>query len=301
MSNKQVVGPLYDVAYSVLHSRDEYRRFRAGEMSRAEYAAFLDRTAPALVDAGLPAEDVEFAKRYPRSEVDFVKDVLADLAARGILEAAPYDAAFYEGILAARGAFDHGPFKTYIYPEEARLLFAIADVFKPRSAIFLGSYYGYWAHAATAAIVRAGGRVVLVDPDERAQDVARRNLAATPYAESVEVAVTTGELYLSKATDAFDFVVLDAEGPRTHPDPEQRGKRVYAPLLRHCLPHTSRGALLVCHNILFEDHSGSAFFDRVIERNRDELGAFMELVGSEFPNFREYTSTEGVGVGSRRR
>lgn len=300
MNNKHVVGPLYDVAFSVLRSRDEYRRFRAGEISRVEYATFLDYAAPALVDAGLPAEDVEFAKRYPRSEIDFVKDVLRDLAAREVLASTSYDTLLYEEILAARDAFDHGPFKTYIYPEEARLLFAIADVFKPRSAIFLGSYYGYWAHAATAAIGRAGGRIVLVDPDERAQEVARRNLAATPYAAAVEVAATTGELYLSEASGPFDFVVLDAEGPRTHPDPEQRGKRVYAPLLRHCLPHTSRGALLVCHNILFQDHSGSAFFDRIIERNRDELGTFMELVGSEFPNFKEYASTEGVGVGSRR-
>ena len=72
--------------------------------------------------------------------------------------------------------YDHGPFRTYIYPEEARLLFAIADILRPKAAIFLGSYYGYWARAPLAVIARHGGRAVLVDPDPQAQAVARRNL-----------------------------------------------------------------------------------------------------------------------------
>jgi hypothetical protein len=58
-------------------------------------------------------------------------------------------------------------------------------------------------------------------------------------------------------------------------------------------------ALLACHNILFRDHSKANFFDHVIARNQDELGDFMTVVSQEF-SFREYTSTEGTGIGRRR-
>jgi predicted O-methyltransferase YrrM len=300
MSTKSITGPLYDVAYSVLQSYDEYRRFREGKLTRTDYAAFLDRIALALTEAGLPADDVHFAKRYPRSEVTFVAESLADLVDREILNSESYDSELYEEIhSAAQRGFHHGSFKTYIYPEEARLLFAIADIAKPRAAIFLGSYYGYWAHAAIATIARHGGRVVLVDPDERAQNVARINLDSSQYRQAVEVVVMTGEDYLNETDERFDFVVLDAEMPRTHHDPEQRGKRVYASLLRHSLAHLAPHSLLVCHNILFQDRTGCPFFNQVIWRNRDELGEFMKLIRREFPNFVEYISTEGVGVGSR--
>jgi predicted O-methyltransferase YrrM len=300
MNSSAISGPVYEVAASVLTAYEEFRRFRAGELSRAQYCAFLDSVTMVLTAAGLPPEDVDFAKRYPVSEVALVNDALSDLVHRGIVASATYDADFYDDICAtSRDKFNHGNFRTYIYPEEARLLFAIADVVRPRAAVFLGSYYGYWAHAATAAIARHGGRVVLVDPDERVQAVARLNLATSPYRDAVELQTMTGEQYLSNTNVEFDFVVLDAEGPRTHPEPEQRGKRVYSSLLRHCLPKMSSRAILVCHNILFHDHSDAKFFYQVIARNQDELGAFMKIVSQEF-DFQEYASTEGVGIGRRK-
>ena len=170
---------------------------------------------------------------------------------------------------------------------------------RPKSAVFLGSYYGYWAHAALATIARHGGHAVLIDPDPRAQQVARRNLERPGLSDAIEIANTTGEEYLAKASGLFDFVVLDAEGPRTHPDPEQRGKAIYGRLLRHALPYMPPGSYLICHNILFEDIADCRYFDRIIARNRDELGPFLDLVRREFREFIECTSTEGVGIGIR--
>jgi predicted O-methyltransferase YrrM len=300
MNARAVTGPIYDVAASVLTSHDEFRQFRAGELSRAEYCTFLDSIKSKLIAAGLPVEDVEFAKRYPASDTTFVDDALADLVAHRILESDKYDAALFDTVFRdVQDNFDHGRFKTYIYPEEARLLFAVADILKPRRAVFLGSYYGYWAYPATVVIAGSGGRVVLVDPDEQSQSIARRNFTRSPYGDAVEIQTMKGEQYLRDNDAEFDFVVLDAEGPRTHPDPEQRGKRVYNSLLRNSLPRMSSRAMLACHNILFHDHSGAKFFDQVIARNHDELGDFMNSVSREF-SFREYTSTEGVGIGRRR-
>jgi predicted O-methyltransferase YrrM len=295
-----VIGPIFDIAYSVLKTCPEYEMFRASQMTRAEFAAFLDSVAHALVNAGLPAEDVHFAKRYPASEAEFVAGQLKRLAQCGVLPSAEYNSGWYDRLAAdIRTAHYHGPFKTYIYPEEARLLFAFANVIRPREVIFLGSYYGYWAHSALATIVAHGGRAVLVDPDPRAQDVARRNLERAGLAGAVEIEITTGEEYLSKCSRQFDLVVLDAEGPRTHPDPEQRGKAIYGYLMKYALSHMPPGAYLICHNILFDDIVGCGYFDHIIARNRDELGAFLDLVGREFRQFVECSSTEGVGIGIR--
>jgi predicted O-methyltransferase YrrM len=294
-------GPVHDIARSILTSRSEYERFRKGTLSRSQFSQFLDYLAPELVAAGLPAEDVHFAKRYPRSESDFVDRTLAHLAARGILSDTAYDKRLYDELAATiRTGYEHGPFHTYIYPEEARLLFAIADIAKPRSAVFLGSYYGYWAYAAIATVAAHGGKVVLVDPDPIAQRVAERNVARASFSGAVGFATTTGEAYLDSVDTSFDFVVLDAEGPRDHVDPEQRGKAVYGPLLRHALPHMPFDSYLVCHNILFEDICHCSFFDRVIARNRYELANFLTILRSEFPDFAECKSTEGVGVARRR-
>jgi predicted O-methyltransferase YrrM len=293
-------GPLFDTVHRGLSGHDDYRRFRAGTLPRADFARFLDSVADELVSLGVPAEDVHFAKRYPSSIMAFVNDALSDLVRRGVIARADFDQRRLAAVEASAARFDHHGLRTYIYPEEARLIFALAEIVKPCRALFLGSYYGYWAHWVLPAVVDAGGRAVLVDPDPRVQEVARASLADARISEAVELAVTTGERFLAEARDEFDFVVLDAEGPRDHPNPEQRGKRVYRPLLEHALPRLAPRALLVCHNILFSDHSGDGFFASVIERNRDELGPFLAVVEREFDGFVEYPSTEGVGVGWRR-
>lgn len=297
----RVTGPLFDAVERVLLPRGEYRRFREGTLPRADYARFLDRSAGALMAAGVPAADVHFAKRFPASIDGFVGGALADLVRRGVLPTDRYDRALLTRTRATAARYEHGGNSTYIYPEEAQLLFALANIAKPRRAVFLGSYYGYWAHWALPSIASGSGRAVLVDPDEAVQRVAAANLARSEYADAAELITTTGERFLDGTRELFDLVVLDAEGPRDHPDPEQRGKRIYRLHLEHVLPRLAPGALVVCHNILLTDHSGAAFFDGVLARNRDELGPFLALAERELEGFTEYASTEGVGVGRRRR
>jgi predicted O-methyltransferase YrrM len=293
-------GPVFATAYSVLAAREEYQTFLRGG-SRGAFGAFLDSIAPELIAAGLPPDDVQFAKRYPQSQTAFVRDTLRRLTDSGILPRPDYDESGYDRLAAQIGEqYDHGPFRTYIYPEEARLLFAIADILRPKTAIFLGSFYGYWARAPLSVIARHGGRAVLVDPDPRAQDIACRNLKSAGLLDAVEIAVTTGQDYLRHTADRYDLVVLDAETPRDDPDPQQRGKAVYGPLLRHALTRMTHDAHLVCHNYLFENVVGCGFFDRIIERNRGELAAFLKIAADEFAGLVECTSTEGVGVGKRR-
>jgi len=300
MANTSFKGPLFDIVDAALRDCREYRDFRAGRISRAAFCRFLDRMAPVLIGLGVPENDVHFTKRYPRSAENFVQDALEQLVARGVLPTAAYDHAAYRiNEEALRCEFDHDRFGTYIYPEESRLLFAIADILRPRCAVFLGSYYGYWAAWAVPAMAD-DGRAILVDPDPAVAQAARRNLAARRYRGRAEIVAATGEEFLAGSHEQFDLVVIDAELPRTHPDPAQRGKGIYGHLLRASLPRLAQSATLVCHNILLRDHSGDAALERILARNAQELGPFMRAVAEEFPNFTELHSTEGVGVGVRR-
>jgi predicted O-methyltransferase YrrM len=294
---RPLTGTVFAAADTVLAASPQYAAFRAGALTRADYGALVDARADDLRAAGVPAGDVPFMKRFPRDPARVVERVVADLHGRGMLTTALPDAALLARAARMMEGFEHGPFKTYIYPEEGRVLAALAHLRAPRHALFLGSYYGYWAHWAASAVAAGGGRMTLVDPDPACCEVARRNLAANGLDGAVEIAVTRGEPYLAASRETYDFVALDAENPRDHPDAEQRGKRVYHSLMRACLPHLAPGALLVCHNILFTDTTLDPAFAGVIARNRDELGPFAGLLADAFGPFVEYRTTEGVGVG----
>ncbi len=296
---KPFSGPLFERVARVFAGCPELALYRDGRLAPDAYHAFVERKAPELIAAGVPAGEVHFAKRIPPAPERFVRDALERLARARILPAAAYDAP--AGALAAALAarYDHGGLGTYIYPEEGRLLCALADAVRPRNAVFLGSYYGYWAAWAIPSIAARGGRVTLVDPDPRAAAVARRNAAR--YGGAVRVEVTTGARFLAASAEPIDFVVVDAELPRTHPDPDERGKGVYRSLLRAALPHLAPRAYLVAHNVLLADATGDPQLARVVARNLAELGPFCALVAHEFDAFAELASTEGVGVGVRTR
>ncbi len=277
----------------------EFALYRGGLLAPAAYHAFVERQAGELRAAGVPAGEVHFAKRIPPSPERFVRDALARLVRARILPAAACDepAAAAAAALAAR--YDHGGLGTYVYPEEGRLLCALADVVRPRHAVFLGSYYGYWAAWAIPLIAARGGRVTLVDPDPRAAAVARRNAAR--YGDAVRVEVATGAQVLAADIEPIDFVVIDAELPRTHPDPAERGKGVYRSLLAAALPRLAPRAYVVAHNVLLADATGDPLLAEVVARNLSELGPFCALAARELDGFLELASTEGVGVGVRAR
>ncbi len=297
--SKSFRGPLFDLVASVLARYPEFALRRAGRLADDAWCAFVDRTSAELRAAGVPEGETHFAKRFPGAPERFVRDALARLVRAGVLRSAAYDEAAADAAAAGAARYDHGGLGTYIYPEEGRLLFALADLTRPSHAVFLGSYYGYWAAWAVPAIAARGGRVTLVDPDPTACAVARRNFA--PYGDAVRVATATGEDALANGIAPIDLVVIDAELPRTHPDPELRGKGLYRALLGAALPRLAPNAHVVAHNILLADATGDAALAAVAARNAGELGPFLALAARELDAFAELASTEGVGVGARAR
>jgi predicted O-methyltransferase YrrM len=290
-------GTVFAAADATLSGFPHYDLFRTGTASRADYHRLIDTRASDLEAAGVPVSDLPFLKRFPRQPWACAGRILSDLHTRGLLGTAAYDVDALERTAQLMATFVHGPYKTFIYPEEGILLGALAQSCAPRHALFLGSYYGYWAQWAIPGIVAGGGRATLVDPDEQCCEIARLNLRTNGFADAVDVIAVTGEQFLATSRQEFDLVVLDAETPRDHPDPEQRGKRIYHSLVRACLPKLADEALLVCHNILFADDTGDPAFPGIIQRNRAELGAFAALASQWFGPFIEYRTTEGLGIG----
>jgi predicted O-methyltransferase YrrM len=289
-----VAGTVREAVEPVLRSRPGYATWVAGSLDQHGWNALIDDAAPELIASGLPPSEIPFMRRLANDPAAAVQSHISDLVARGIL---PADGGRQRLLQGHNPRYDHAGFRTFIYPEEGYLLAGVCEALKPRQVLFLGSYYGYWASFAAPPVVDNGGSITLVDPDANVCAVAARNFEAMGV--PVSIAVTTGEAFLANATSEFDLVAIDAETPRSHPDPGVRGKGIYHGLLAASLPKMSATSALICHNILFADRTGDPAFESIIERNVRELGPFMHLAQQHF-DFFECATTEGVGIGRRR-
>jgi len=248
---------------------------------------------------GLTENQCHLTTRFPLSEEDFVDQALQRLFDAGMISTTSYpkyEFSFYRE--AVYREFDHGGYLTFIVPEEERLLFALSYILRPQNALFLGSYYGYWGLWMMPAVRAFMGRALFVDPNEHTNSVARSGLNALGFSRCSDVVDAEGTALLGADSPAssYDLLLLDAEGPEDTPEPEFRGKRVYLPLISAALPHLSRGATVIVHNILLANSYSSPYFDALIERNRSELQGFLSFADEHFSASMEIESTEGVGV-----
>jgi len=297
-----VSGTLFENVYRVIGSEAEAQAFFSGQLSQAEWITFLESHRDRLVSAKIPAADVDFAKRYPGSIASFIPAVYQTKNFANFLDLPQTWKSTCQAIQTSlKAEFDHQDAATYIYPEEGYLIQTLAQTFGAKRAIFLGSYYGYWAAWVMPALQAVGGTAVLLDPNEDCCALARRNLTKLYPDVTIEIVAATGQEYLAnydrEQQGAFDFVVLDAELPADYPDETLRGKGLYYALLNSVLPHLADRSLLVCHNILLSDRTGSEVLQAVVKRNQKELKPFLDLVQTNYQFFQEIPTTEGMGVG----
>jgi len=293
-------GPVYDRIDEALRDFPAYQRFRRGEMSRAEFTTWLAEDAPRPEDIGLDADQLNLSSRFPIDERAYVTAALEELVGAGLLPRAEYpDAEFDELRRAVAERFAHGGRSTYIFPEEARLLFALAHIVAPARAVFLGSYYGYWAVWAVPGIAAAGGTATLVDIDPEVSATARANLSALGMAGSVDVVVDDAIAYASNVSDV-DLAVLDAEGPKEDAREELRDKAIYGPITAAVTPNLRPGGLLVAHNVLLENLSDNRYFAGRIDDNRRQFARFETHLREGYDARCLLSTTEGIGVYRRK-
>ncbi len=128
-----------------------YEYWRKGSLSRSAFTKWVDSQNP--VDYGLNRDQLSLTTRFPSDEEGYVDRCLLALRDAGIISSIEYPKASFDAcsIQIAR-TYKHGSYSTYIFPEEARLLYALAYIADGTRWAFLGSYYGYWAAWAMAGV-----------------------------------------------------------------------------------------------------------------------------------------------------
>jgi predicted O-methyltransferase YrrM len=285
-------GTAYELIDGVLSDIPEYRAFRAGEMSRELYSAWVCGGAIPSEAAVLNEDQLNLSTRFPLDDKAFVQAALDDLRSRDLISETAYPEADFEAYWErVTSIFMHEGRRTYIFPEEARLLFALTHIVRPQLTVFAGSYYAYWAVWAMPGISAAGGRAVLVDIDHDMAMLGRRNLEQFGMTEMADVIVEDAIEVGSRLRDV-DLCVLDAEGPKDHPVEDLRDKAIYYPISGAITSAIRTEGLLVAHNVLVANISDNPYF---AGRIRDNTRQFRKWQ-AHYDRHCLISSSEGVGV-----
>ena len=292
-------GPTADRIVSALGGLETFEAWRTGVVGRQTYGAELDSVMRLPATIPLNENERALSSRLHWRPGEFVESALARLHAAGGIADTYYDwRRFNYWWDLIKSHWRHEGYKTFIFPEEAQLLYAISDIRNPRRVAVVGSYYGYWAAFLCAALADADSRVVLLDNNAAACELAESNLRRIGLSGGVEVVATDAMDYMDQGDpELFDLVVLDAEGPLTGGEARLRRKAIYGPMSeaigrRLTQPH----ACLVAHNILLETDTRHQYLDDLCKQNNDELGEFLLRMEDMLPNRLHLPTTEGVGV-----
>lgn len=95
---------------------------------------------------------------------------------------------------------------------EGALLAMLVAMLSPRRILEIGTFTGYSA-LSMAEAMPAGGRIVTLEADPVHAAAARRHIAASPYADRVEVREGPALETLTDLAAPFDLVFIDADKP----------------------------------------------------------------------------------------
>lgn len=120
---------------------------------------------------------------------------------------------------------------------EGRFLETLVWFAQPRRVLEIGTYSGYSALAMAAGLPE-GGSIVTCEVDPRHAEVARRHVAASPYADRVEVREGPALETVTELPGPWDLVFVDAD------------KTGYPDYVDAVLPKLGPRGLLVLDNTL---------------------------------------------------
>ncbi|MDQ3241742.1 MAG: class I SAM-dependent methyltransferase [Thermoleophilaceae bacterium] len=123
-------------------------------------------------------------------------------------------------------------------PVEGRFLEVLVFASGARSVLEIGTFSGYSA-LSMAAGLPADGRIVTCEVDAEVAEVARRHIAASPYAARIEVRVGPALETVAGLEGPFDLVFIDAD------------KQGYRGYLEAVLPKLSERGVIAIDNTLW--------------------------------------------------
>jgi predicted O-methyltransferase YrrM len=93
---------------------------------------------------------------------------------------------------------------------EGRFLAALVALARPQLVLELGTFTGYSA-LSMAGSLPPGGRIITCDISEKHVALARRNIAASPHADVIEIRVGPALDSIGALDGPFDMVFIDAD------------------------------------------------------------------------------------------
>jgi caffeoyl-CoA O-methyltransferase len=143
---------------------------------------------------------------------------------------------------------------------EGRLLATLVAMLRPQSVLEIGTFTGYSA-LSMAESLPAGGRIVTCDVSEEHLAIARRHIAASPYAAVIDIRSGPALETIGTLPGPFDLVFIDAD------------KTSYVAYYEACLPKLAPGGVIVADNTLWSgrvlDPSDTGDDTRAIEAFND--------------------------------
>ncbi len=150
---------------------------------------------------------------------------------------------------------------------EGRFLAMLAALAGARRVLEIGTFTGYSA-LSLAEGVGPGGRVVTCEVSPEHAEVARRNIAASPLADRIEVRLGPALETLASLEGSFDLVFIDADKP-SYPDYYEAALRLLAPGGVIVLDNTLRAGRVLAPDP--DDHGTravAALNDRIVRDER---------------------------------
>jgi len=145
---------------------------------------------------------------------------------------------------------------------EGRLLTALVAMLRPRSVLEIGTFTGYSALSMAEALP-ADGRIVTCDISEEHLAIARRHIAASPYAGVIEIRSGPALETIATLPGPFDLVFIDAD------------KTSYSAYFEATLAKLSPDGVILVDNVLW---SGRVLDPAVVDPDTAAIKAFNDQV-----------------------
>ena len=145
---------------------------------------------------------------------------------------------------------------------EGRLLTALVAMLRPRSVLEIGTFTGYSALSMAEALP-PDGRIVTCDISEEHLAIARRHIAASPYAGVIEIRSGPALETIATLPGPFDLVFIDAD------------KTSYSAYFEATLAKLAPDGVILVDNVLW---SGQVLDPAITEPDTAAIKAFNDQV-----------------------
>jgi caffeoyl-CoA O-methyltransferase len=145
---------------------------------------------------------------------------------------------------------------------EGRLLTALVAMLRPRSVLEIGTFTGYSALSMAEALP-PDGRIVTCDISEEHLAIARRHIAASPYAGVIEIRSGPALETIATLPGPFDLVFIDAD------------KTSYSAYFEATLAKLAPEGVILVDNVLW---SGRVLDPAITEPDTAAIKAFNDQV-----------------------